>query len=201
MKVSYKWLQSFFASPLPSAAVLVETANLKMVEVEGTEEVEGDTIIDLKILADRAAYMLSHQGVAREYSATLGISLKNREIPRVTPKSDVLAPVIRIESDLCRRYTARRVEFVEVGESPEWLKSALAKLGQRSINNIVDLANYVMFDIGQPLHAFDADKIVGSITVRLAKVGEKITTLDSREVLLDETVLVIADSRSWGKGW
>ncbi len=207
MKVSHKWLQTFFETPLPSAEVLVETSNFKIVEVEGTEEVEGDIIIDLKILADRGAYMLSHEGVAREFAATLDLKLKDRKIPRVTVMQEVgppavsppavkslVVPVVKIESDLCRRYTARRVEGVTVTESPEWLKGSLAKLGQRSINTIVDLANFVMFDIGQPLHAFDADKVQGPITIRLAREGETIETLDDRQVKLRPDNLVIADN-------
>lgn len=193
MKVSYKWLQTFFDSSLPKPEVLVETSNFKIVEVEGTEEIKGDTIIDFKILADRAAYMLSHQGVAREFAATLGLPLKDRKIPRVTPTQESGTPDVRIESTLCRRYTARRVEAVSVTESPEWLKASLEKLGQRSINTIVDLANFVMFDIGQPLHAFDADKVQGNIVIRLAKDGETIETLDDRQVKLHADNLVIVD--------
>jgi len=193
MKISYKWLQTFFEQPLPPVDKLVETSNFKIVEVEGTEEIARDTIIDLKILADRAAYMLSHQGVAREFAATLDLKLKNRQITAVSPLKEVLAPKVNIDSELCRRYTARRVEGIRVRESPEWLKSSLTKLGQRSINNIVDLANFVMFDIGQPLHAFDADKVQGSVVIRLAKEGEIIETLDDRRVTLREQDLVIAD--------
>src|SRR3989344_828862 len=145
MKISYKWLQTFFEQPLPPVDKLVETSNFKIVEVEGTEEIARDTIIDLKILADRAAYMLSHQGGARGFAAPLDLKLKNRQITAVSPLKEVLAPKVNIDSELCRRYTARRVEGIRVRESPEWLKSSLTKLGQRSINNIVDLANFVMF--------------------------------------------------------
>src|SRR3989344_2127655 len=198
MKVSYKWLQSFFESApdsgLPTPGILIETSNFKMVEIEGTEEILGDTVIDLKILADRAAYMLCHRGVAREFAATLDIKLKNRVIQEVKLSENVSAPKISIESELCRRYTARRVEGVNVGESPEWLRHALEKLDQRSVNNIVDLANFVMFDIGQPLHAFDADKIDGDIVIRLARSDEQIETLDGKNIALKEGVLMIADN-------
>ncbi|HEY4518206.1 MAG TPA: phenylalanine--tRNA ligase subunit beta [Candidatus Paceibacterota bacterium] len=193
MKVSYKWLQTFFTEPLPKPEVLAQTSNFKIVEVEGTEEIDGDTIFDFKILADRAAYMLCHRGLASEFAATLDLKLKDRQVPKVIV-SDIAAQEVKIENDLCRRYTARRVENAKVGESPEWLKTSLAKLGQRSINNIVDLANFVMFDIGQPLHAFDADKVEGGVVVRLAKPGEKLETLDNRQIELKPEVLVIADS-------
>src|SRR3989344_2309446 len=189
MKVSYKWLQTFFTEPLPKPEVLAQTSNFKIVEVEGTEEIDGDTIFDFKILADRAAYMLCHRGLASEFAATLDLKLKDRQVPKVIV-SDIAAQEVKIENDLCRRYTARRVENAKVGESPEWLKTSLAKLGQRSINNIVDLANFVMFDIGQPLHAFDADKVEGSVVIRLAKEGEIIETLEDRRVTLREQDLV-----------
>ncbi len=203
MKVSYAWLQSFFDTPLPTVDVLVETANFKIAEIDGVEKVGEDSVIDIKILADRAAYMLSHRGVAREYSATLELKLKDRQIPVVSVTDAVAVPDVKLESELCRRYSARRVEGVNVGASPEWLVSALAGLGQRSINNIVDMANYIMFDIGQPLHAFDADKVVGNITVRLATPDDQFELL-SRKLetnitehrtmgFLNSTCLVIAD--------
>ena len=87
------------------------------------------------------------------------------------------------------------IEGIRVGVSPDWLKSRLESIGQKSINNVVDATNFVMFDLGQPLHAFDADKVDGTITVRNANVGEKITTLDGKELVLNKDTLIIADDK------
>src|SRR5699024_7882945 len=105
-------------------------------------------------------------------------------------KVDIEAP------DLCYRYIARVVKNVKIKESPDWMKRRLRACGVRSINNIVDITNYVMLELGQPMHAFDIESIEGKhITVRRAKNGEKITTLDEEERTLDESDLVIADTK------
>src|SRR5207248_8928817 len=90
---------------------------------------------------------------------------------------------------------ARRIENIKVGPSPDWLRARLESVGLRSINNIVDITNFVMLEIGQPLHAFDADKLTGAINVRLAKAGEKFLALDGKTYSLGERDLVIADDK------
>jgi len=153
-----------------------------------------DTILDIKVLPDRACYALSHRGVAYEVSAITGLKKKAVEYPMPSVKN-TRELLVRVEAtDLCPRYMARVVENVTPKEMP-WVAEHLSAVGQRSINPIVDGANLVMLDRGQPLHAFDADKVEGGIVVRMAKKGEKITTLDGREVVLDESVLVIADEK------
>lgn len=165
-------------------------------EVEGFEKVGNDTVFDIAILPNRAHDAFSHWSLAWEIGVLLGGKrlkkfLKGEEIPLASTRP---LSVVLEEPELCFRYTGRVLENVTVGESPVWLKERLAAIGQRSINAAVDAANYVMFSIGQPLHVFDADKISGStIFVRKAKEGEKITTLDRKEVSLDPSVLVIAD--------
>lgn len=193
MIVSYNWLQTYFEKPLSSPEKLADIFTFAVFEVEAVEKKGDDALIDLKVLPDRAHYALSHRGVARELAAAIGehIVISQRTLPSVG-KTKPLSIHIADSAD-CRRYIGRRVENVSVGDSPNWLRDRLASIGQRSINNVVDVANFVMFDMGQPLHAFDADKVKGNISVRRAKSGEKMTTLDNREVALDETMLLIAD--------
>ncbi len=202
MKVSYNWLQTYFKEKLPEPEKLAELLTFHVFEIESLEHIGNDWVLDVKVLPDRARYALSHKGIAYGISAIANI-----------PQNDVTSlvsgsgsppyeggvrggveAIVHVEdSAACPRYVARYVAGVTVGDSPAWLKEKLEVLGQRSINNIVDAANYVMLDIGQPLHTFDADKIKGAISVRKARAGEKITTLDGKDIALDETILVIAD--------
>ncbi len=192
MKISYTWLQSYFDEKLPEPEKLAERITFSFAEVEGVEKKGDDTVLDIKVLPDRACYALSHRGVAYEVSAILDIPKKKVEYPKPTV-SNVRPLVVRVEApELCLRYSARVVENVTQKEQT-WTKEHLEVVGQRAINPVVDGANLVMFDRGQPLHAFDADKVKGGITVRLAVKGEKMTTLDNREVSLDESILIIAD--------
>lgn len=194
MKVSVAWLQSFFDQHLPATAELDKLFTFHSFEIDGTEQVGGDTIFEVKVLANRAHDCLSHRGLARELAAVL-------KVPR--PATRVFAPVsisavknqavVEVRDDRCVRYLAQVLENVTVGDSPEWLKTRLASIGQRSINAAVDAANFVMFDMGQPLHVFDADKVKGKIRVRGAEKDESIVTLDDKEIFLAEGMLVIAD--------
>ena len=159
-----------------------------------------EDIIDFEITPNRPD-CLSIEGLGRETAVSLGKEFKNprknidelnvpdkKEIEGLTV--DILAP------DLCYRYIARVVKDVKIAPSPEWMVRRLKACGVRSINNIVDITNYVMLEMGQPMHAFDINSIEGKhITVRRAKNGEKITTLDEQERELDENNLVIADEK------
>ncbi len=193
MKVSYNWLQSYFEKKLPVPKKLAEAFTFHFSEVESIEKVNDDTVFDLKILPDRACYALSHRGVAREVNAILDIPIREPVFPALSENKKVIADIGIRNSELCTKFVARRIENVSVGDSPRWLKERLASVGQRSINAIVDLTNYVMFDIGRPLHAFDADKVKGKLVVRAAKKGEVVTTLDNKRVELQHGELVMAD--------
>lgn len=192
MKVSYNWLQSYFKEPLPAPTKLAELFTFRFAEVESVDAVGNDTVLDVKVLPDRAHYALCHRGIATEVAAITGAPIV---IPIYAPNvTNEQMPGTRIDNEtLCRRYTARFINDVTVGDSPDWLKERLTAIGQRPINNIVDAANFVMFDMGQPLHAFDADKVQGAIVVRMAKAGEQMTTLDGKDVALTSDILVIAD--------
>ena len=196
MKYSYTWLQEHLAQPLPSVEELARTITIKAFEVEGMEKfaATNDTVLDIKVLPDRAHDALAHRGMAREIAALFGSKRKEREMKTHERDEQVAAVRVEVEEkELCPRYIGVRVDGVEIGPSPEWLQTKLASIGQRSINNIVDLTNFILFDLGQPMHAFDAAKVVGGITVRLAKTGEQMTTLDGKALTLDGTELVIAD--------
>ena len=197
MKILKSWIQDHIVEKLPSDDIITSAFILKSSEVEGiekTKDINGndDTIFDIKVLPDRAHYMLSHRGVAYDLATILGLTLKSSPlVESASNKTNSLD--IKINSNLCRRYNATLVENISVSPSPQWLKYRLEAIEARSINSVVDATNYAMFDSGQPLHAFDADKVVGSITVRFANTGEKMTTLDGKEIIMKDSYLVIAD--------
>lgn len=191
MKYSYNWLQKHIEEKLPDPESLKETIIFHAFEVEDTEFVDDDTIMDIKVLPDRAHDCLSHYGMAREVAGLLGLTLKPLA-PTVLPEKP-LDMKVEVQSELCRRYIAIKMENVNIGPSPAWLAKALTSIGQKSINNIVDATNYILFDRGQPVHAFDAGSIDGGIVVRMAHEHEKITTLSNEEKELNTSVLVIAD--------
>jgi phenylalanyl-tRNA synthetase beta chain len=199
MIVSYKWLQTYFKDALPVPSKVAEAFTFGAFEVEGMEELNGDTAIDLKVLPDRACYALSHRGVANELSAILGQKINNVETAKETETFSEKVSVTVANKVLCPRYCARYIKNIKVETSPAWLKEPLEAVGQRSINTIVDATNFVTLDMGQPLHAFDADKIKGGIVVRLAKAGEVVELLPekggtiSRNITLTENDLIIAD--------
>ncbi|MDE1874809.1 MAG: phenylalanine--tRNA ligase subunit beta [Patescibacteria group bacterium] len=201
MKISYNWLASYFKDKsLPAPERLAGLFNIHFAEVEAMEKiaasdgVPADTVLDIKTLPDRNHYALSHLGVAIEAGAIIGAPVSMPHSLDVAIDPSVPAPEVKVKDDrLCRRYMARRIYDVKVAAAPAWIRARLEAVGARSINSIVDATNYVMFDIGQPLHAFDADKVKGALVIRPAKAGEKMTTLDEREVELSTADLVIAD--------
>ncbi len=158
----------------------------------------GDVVFDLEITPNRPDWN-SVIGIARDISALTGNPLRLPEIKIDTtklagePSSRVVS--VRIdEPELCPRYTARVIRGVKIGPSPDWLRTALEKVGLRSINNVVDVTNFVMLETGHPLHAFDLHLLGGGkIIVRRATEGEKFTTLDGKERTLTDRILLIAD--------
>ena len=159
-----------------------------------------EDIIDFEITPNRPD-CLSIEGLGRETAASLGVEFKNPrknlDELKVEDKKEIEGLKVDITApDLCYRYIARVVKNVKIGPSPDWMQRRLKACGIRSINNIVDITNYVMLELGQPMHAFDINSIEGKhITVRRAKNGEKITTLDGVERELNEDNLVIADEK------
>lgn len=200
MKVSLTWLQKYFDAPLPSAERIAEAYTFHAFEIE---EVSGDTM-EVKVLPNRAADCLSHRGLAKELSAILDIPLASDPLRTSLQMMDIVCPSLAVEIEdpkKCLRYIGAIVKGVKVGPSPGWLREALEAAGQRSINNIVDATNYVMLDIGQPLHAFDAGKLAQkegkyAIGVRGAKAGEEITMLSGEEFALNPDILLITDANT-----
>jgi len=196
MKISHKWLQTYFDKPIPNPEKLSELFTFRFSEIEGVEKIGNDAVLDVKILPDRAHYALSHLGVAEEVSVLTKTSFKKSRFDSSPDSSIEEIPKATIVDPLfCRRFTGRYAKNINISEAPEWMKEFLTATGSRPINNIVDATNFCMFDIGQPLHAFDADKIVGDIVIRKAEKGEKITLLDGKEITLDENDSVIADQK------
>lgn len=204
MKFSYKWLQNFFEEKLPDAPKLADLLTMHSFEIESFEKNGDDYVFDAKILPNMAHHCLSHKGIAREISAILtfpmkdfSVSLKEAKIGKTSAKLEIDVS----DSSLCRRYVGRIIEGVEIKPSPEWLRERLESIGQKSINNIVDAVNFVMFEISQPMHVFDLDKLgkddgAAKITVKNASAGDLIATLDGKEVTLDEDTLIISDGKN-----
>ncbi len=153
-----------------------------------------DTVYELEITSNRPDWN-SFIGVAREIKALSGRTLNYPDNSIVAFERQGIPSVMVQDFEGCPKYTARLIKNVKVGESPEWLKSALISIGLRPINNIVDITNFVLFETGQPLHAFDFDKLAGqSIIVRKANNGEKIVAIDGKTYDMKTDYLVIADS-------
>jgi len=165
--------------------------------VDAVESHNADSVLDVEVPSNRPD-CLSHVGIAREITA---IDTGELHVPDVTqPKTDGRAEEFTSveikDSDLCPRYAARLVRGVKIGPSPDWLVKRLEAIGQRPINNVADVTNYVLHEVGQPLHAFDFAQLEGQkIIVRRAKAGEKLTTLDGVERELQPDMLVIADAK------
>ena len=149
-----------------------------------------DTILVVEITPNRGD-LLSHFGLAREIAALSGEKLRE---PSPLRTADTTASGVKISATReCPFFSARRIENVKVGPSPQWLRSKIESVGIRSINNIVDISNFVMLELGQPTHAFDADKLKGGINVRLALDGEKFLALDRKTYSLNRDNVVVAD--------
>ena len=196
MKFSYTLLKKLVPE-IKNAKVLDEQLSLYAFEVDS---VEGKTF-DIKLPANRYGDAASHWGIGQEIAATMGIRFDmQKTIANILKKPVATAGKLPLkvtveDKDLCPRYIASYCENVKVGESPKWIKDILIECGQRPINNIVDIMNYVMLETGQPLHVFDYDKLESKeIVVRRARKDEKIVTLDDQEVKLKEDMLVIADA-------
>ncbi len=196
MKISYEWLK-WYIPEVPPADKLSDIFTFHVCEVDSLEKLEnGDYIFDLKVLPDRAHDLLSHHGVARELASLLNLKFIDPTPNYKIPASKPTNLEIKVDTEDCRRYTGRIVRNVTVGKSPDWVVKHLESIGQRSINNIVDAANIVMYDCGQPIHAFDLDKVSGPLIIRKAKLGEEITTLDNKQVKLTDKDTVIADDQN-----
>lgn len=162
-------------------------------ENEYIQKKGNDFLLSIDVLPDRAGDCFSHIGIAREISALLN---KKATFPKVKSKKvSSIYPVKVEDSNDCLRYTTVVLDNVKIEQSPKWLKDKLSACGVNSINNVVDVTNYIMLETGQPLHAFDYDKVSEGIVVRRAKEKEKIVLLNGKEYILNKDTLVIADNK------
>lgn len=193
MRISYKWIKEFLdITALPDE--VADRLTMIGLEVEGAESVQDDVVFEVNVTPNRPD-CLSMIGIARELSAACRIPIKIPacEISAGPPVPDFSVEIVKPE--LCNRYAGRVIKDVRIAESPEWMKTRLEKCGIRSINNVVDITNYVLLEFGHPLHAFDADTIKGNkIVVNTAGANNKIVTLDGVERSLPEDALLILDS-------
>ncbi len=195
MKISYNWIKEFVDFEL-SPRDLATKLTMIGLAVDGVEEHGDDFVLEIDLTSNRPD-CLSHLGVAREVAVLTGSELR---LPKVDfnesqARTGDVTSVQILNSDLCPRYTARIIKGVKIGPSPQWLVKRLEVMGQRSVNNVADITNYVMLELGQPLHAFDLHQLKGErIIVRAAKDGERIITLDGEERELTSQMLVIADA-------
>ncbi|MFH1847947.1 MAG: phenylalanine--tRNA ligase subunit beta [Candidatus Omnitrophota bacterium] len=197
MKISYNWLKDY-VDVNNSARQVAEWLTMAGLEVTSLEEKDRDSVMDIEVTTNRPDW-LSFIGVAREVSAITGKKLK---LPTASMRGPAISskgrkPSVEIkDKQLCPRYTARIIEGVKIAPSPKWLSDKLESIGVRPVNNVVDITNFCLFELGQPLHAFDLDKLNdGAIVVRKARKGEKMTAIDGTEIELDGAMLIIADSK------
>jgi len=204
MKIQLDWLREYVDFDL-SAEELGHLLTMAGLEIEAQETVElsdgtKTEVLELNVTPNRG-YCLNYFGVAREVAGLIGKSFKRPDYEAELEKSwgtDSVEEVLNVdnrEPALCLRYSGIVIENIKPGPSPKWLVDRLTAIGLRSVNNVVDITNFVLMEYGQPLHAFDKDSLEGSsITVRRGKAGEAFTSIDGSDLKLDQDALVIADA-------
>jgi len=196
MLVSYNWLRELTGTKLGPQEVRERLTNVGLA-IDAVEERGDDYVLDVEVPSNRGD-CLSHVGVARELSVIENSKVQSPEskIQNTEGKTSELTAIEILDPDLCPRYAARVVREVKIGPSPDWLVKKLEAIGQRPINDVADITNYVLHELGQPLHAFDLAKLTDHrIVVRRAAKNEVIKTLDGVERKLDGEMLVIADAK------
>src|SRR5437016_15918 len=196
MLISHNWLRELTDTKLDPQEVRERLTNVGLA-VDAVEERDGDYVLDVEVPSNRGD-CLSHVGIARELAVIeeSTVETPKSKIQSANGRTSDFASVEIRDPDLCPRYAARIVRNVKIAPSPEWLRKRLEVLGQRPINNVADTTNYVLHELGQPLHAFDLAKLTENrIVVRRAERHETITTLDGIERSLDKEMLVIADAK------
>jgi phenylalanyl-tRNA synthetase beta chain len=194
MKISLNWIRDFVDVDLTVSRVVKTLDNIGLL-TEHWEKTDGDIILDIETYANRPD-TLGHRGIARELAAALGLPLREQDYPleELEEKASGLVDVQIWDDDLCPRYCGMVVKDVKVGPSPEWLAKRIEAMGLHPINNVVDITNYVLFATAQPIHAFDLAKVTGrKVIIRRASKGEKLLSLEGKEVDLSPDMLVIAD--------
>jgi len=196
MRVSFNWLKDFMETKI-EAGKAQSFLTMAGLEITSITDIDGDHIMEIEVTPNRPD-CLSVLGIARELSAASGIaiklpdSVKKNFMKKTSARGNVKIEVV--DRHACPRYVGCIMKNVKVGSSPKWLIDRLNAMGVRSVNNVVDITNYALFELGQPLHAFDLDKLKGKrIVVRRARKGESIVTIDGINRVLSPNILVIAD--------
>jgi len=195
MKISIEWLRDYIEIP-ESPEKLQDDLTMSGLVVEGISQFDGDTVLEIEVTANRPD-CLNHLGVAREIGALYRRPVRMPEFRRSPRLRNERAPYhIEIrDADLCPRYGGLVLDGIRLGESPAWMQKRLSACGMRPINNIVDITNFVLLEMGHPLHAFDFDLLKGSrIIVARAADGQKMVTLDGLERTFDSEMLLINDA-------
>jgi phenylalanyl-tRNA synthetase beta chain len=193
MNISYNWLKDLIEIDLPAEELAQRLTDVGLT-VEGIHPHGDDFVLDIDLTSNRPD-CLSHLGVARELQVITNYKLLINNYRTESNASGTEDLVTIQDPDLCHRFTARIIRNVKIGPSPKWLVDRLEAIGERAINNVADITNYVMHELGQPMHSFDLDKLTENrIVVRRANHGEKIKTLDEVERKLDESILAICDA-------
>ena len=196
MKLSWNWLKDYVAVR-KSPQEVAERLTMTGLEVKGVEKIGSDHLLETEVTSNRPD-LLSHIGVAREIAAVCSTSFRLPPVWKNAPKRiSQLRGVKVIDSDLCPYYSGVVVEGIQSVETPTWMKQRLEVCGIRSIHFLVDVTNYVLLEWGQPLHAFDLEKLKGNIiTARRAKEGEGFVAIDNNSYALNSSDVVIADNGS-----
>jgi phenylalanyl-tRNA synthetase beta chain len=194
MEFSLAWLARYVDLPADPHQ-LARRLTAAGLAVEGVSAHGDDTLLDVDVTTNRPDCM-NHFGLAREAATILGAPLRR---PPATPVEgpEPVGDAARVtveDAEGCPRFAARVVRGVRIGPSPDWLRGRLEAIGLRSINNVVDVTNFILWELGQPLHAYDLARLAGgALVARRARAGERLTTLDGVERSLDPEILVIAD--------
>jgi len=208
MLVVHNWLKDYIGDSIPDAREIEKLLTFHSFEIEGIETVSGHEVIDVDVLPNRSSDCLCHRGIAREIATLIDKDLENDPLAKEISLQETTMIEVDIEdTDACPRFTASLMTGITVKDSPQWLQDRLQALGQRPINNIVDATNYVMYALGQPLHAYDADKFPQvdgkwQFQVRYAKEGEVVSLIaeggkdEDRDIVLKGTELLIVDKSS-----
>ncbi|MBL7068639.1 MAG: phenylalanine--tRNA ligase subunit beta [Candidatus Omnitrophica bacterium] len=192
MKIPFNWLKDYVGIGSMSPKEVAERLTIVGLEVVLIEEIAGDSVFDIEVTPNRPD-CLSVLGIAREVSAALNKKLKAPRVKAIKGKVSQKPSITIKDNKLCPRYTGRIIRGIKVGASPKWLAERIRAMGMRPINNIADITNYCLFEVGQPTHAFDYDKLKGGIIARRARKGEEMVTIDGKKRTLEADMLVIAD--------
>ena len=205
MLISHNWLKSYYKNPeiLPNPQKICDLFTMHAFEIESMEQKADDYIYDIKITPDRGPYAYGLRYVALELALIIPELIIDENIRFDFTDEDLQKSKVQLNKNivseelkkLCPIYSLTKIENINNTESPDWIKQRLESIGQNPKSLLVDLTNFTMFDVGQPLHVFDADKINGQIKVDLSKEGESITILGGREIKLDIGTLIIRDDK------